>query len=141
MSDDLEPLTTDPADLLFLDVETRSTHDVTQVGAYNHTANGVVTILAYAIGDGPVKDWCVSGWGERLHWKDAPDDLKAALRRVRAGEAWFVAHNAQFEALAFTRAMDGLEDFRIEWLIDSMVQAMRSAICRPTSRARPRLPA
>jgi hypothetical protein len=25
MSDDLEPLTTDPADLIFLDVETRST--------------------------------------------------------------------------------------------------------------------
>ena len=106
-SDDLEPLTTDPADLIFLDVETRSTHDVKVHGAYNHTANGFVTIVAYAIGDGPVKDWCVSSWGERLRWADAPDDLKAALQRVRAGEAWIVAWNAAFEALAFTRAMDG----------------------------------
>jgi hypothetical protein len=36
-----------------------------------------------------------------------PDDLKAALRRVRAGEAWIVAFNSSFEFLAFTRAMDG----------------------------------
>jgi hypothetical protein len=109
VSDDLDPLSTDPNDFVFLDVETRSTHDVTQVGAYNHTANGVVTILAYAIGDGPVKDWCVGSFdpGERLRWSDAPDDLKAALRRVRAGEAWIVAFNSSFEFLAFTRAMDG----------------------------------
>lgn len=107
MSDDLEPLSTDPNDFLFMDVETRSSVDVTVHGAYRHTTAGIVTIVAYAIGDGPVKDWCVSDWGERLHWKDAPDDLKAALRRVRAGEAWVVAFNSSFEYLAFTRAMDG----------------------------------
>jgi hypothetical protein len=110
MTDDLEPLSTDPNDFVFLDVETRSPVDVTVHGAYRHTAAGVVTIVAYAIGDGPVKDWCVEGWGERLHWKDAPDDLKAALRRVRAGKAWIVAFNAAFEFLAFTRAMDGSID-------------------------------
>jgi hypothetical protein len=111
MNDDLEPLSTDPNDFVFLDVETRSTVDVTVGGAYNHTANGVVTILAYAIGDGEVKDWVLDSFdGSRLHWKDAPDDLKAALRRVRAGEAWIVAFNAAFEFLAFTRAMDGSID-------------------------------
>jgi hypothetical protein len=109
MANDLEPLSTDPNDFVFLDVETRSTVDVTVGGAYNHTANGVVTILAYAIGDGPVKDWCVRSFepGERLRWSDAPDDLKAALRRVRAGEAWIVAFNSSFEYLALTRGIDG----------------------------------
>ena len=104
---ELEPLSTDIADFLFVDVETRSTEDVTQFGAYRHNAAGRVTIVAYAIGDGPVKDWCVSSWGERLNWADAPEDLKVALRRVRAGKAWIVAWNAAFEALAFTRAIDG----------------------------------
>jgi hypothetical protein len=126
VSDDLEPLSTRVEDYLWIDVETRSTHDVTVHGAFNHTAHGNVTIVAYAVGDGEVKDWCVSGWGERLNWAAAPADLAAMLARVRAGEAWMVAHNAQFEALAFTRAMDGLEDLRLEWLIDSAVQSMRS---------------
>jgi hypothetical protein len=109
MDDDLEPLSTDPNSFLFVDVETRSPVDVTVHGAYRHNAAGRVTILAYAIGDGPVKDWCIGSFdpGERLRWPDAPDDLKAALRRVRAGEAWIVAFNAAFEFLAFTRAMDG----------------------------------
>ena len=107
MTSDLEPLSTDPNDYCFIDVETRSTHDVTVYGAYNHTANGVVTIVAYAIGNGPVKDWCLDGWGERLNWADAPDDLKEAVRRIKRGEMWFVAHHATFEFLAFTRAMDG----------------------------------
>jgi DNA polymerase bacteriophage-type len=126
MSDDLEPLSTRVEDYLWIDVETRSTHDVTVHGAFNHTAHGNVTIVAYAVGDGEVKDWCVGGWSERLNWADAPPDLAAMLARVRAGEAWMVAHNAQFEALAFTRAMDGLGDLRLEWLIDSAVQSMRS---------------
>ena len=109
MTADLEPLSTDINDFLFCDVETRSTHDVTIAGAYNHTANGRVTILAYAIGDAPVQDWCIGSFdpGVRLNWSDAPDDLKAALRRVKAGTMWMVAWNAAFELLAFTRAMDG----------------------------------
>ena len=107
MTDELEPLSTDISDFLFLDVETRSTENVKVHGAYRHNANGFVTILAYAVGDGKVKDWCVGSWGERLHWKDAPDDLKAALRRVRAGEMWIVAWNAAFEYLALTRGIDG----------------------------------
>jgi DNA polymerase bacteriophage-type len=125
---DLEPLSTDPNDFVFVDVETRSTEDVTVHGAARHTAAGRVTILAYAIGDGPVKDWCVGSFepGERLRWSDAPDDLLDALQEVEEGRKWFVAHNAGFEFNAFTRAMDGLEDFRVEWLIDTMVQAMRS---------------
>ena len=106
---DLEPLSTDPDDFLFIDVETRSTKDVTQFGAYQHTAHGRVTILAYAIGDGPVQDWCIPSFepGVRLNWADAPEDLKEAVRRVKRGEMWMVAWNAAFELLAFTRGMDG----------------------------------
>jgi DNA polymerase bacteriophage-type len=125
MKDDLEPLSTDPNSYLFLDVETRSPVDVTVHGAYRHTAAATVTIVAYAIGDGPVKDWCVEGWGERLHWKDAPDDLKAMKARIEDGTAWLVAWNHGFEWAAINRAMDGW-DYRPEYGIDAMVQAMRS---------------
>ena len=106
---DLEPLSTDPDDFLFIDVETRSTEDVTVHGAYRHNAAGRVTIVAYAIGDGPVQDWCIGSFepGERLKWADAPEDLKEAVRRVKRGEMWMVAWNAAFELLAFTRGMEG----------------------------------
>lgn len=123
---DLEPLSTDPDDFLFTDVETRSTHDVTVHGAYVHAAHGSVTIYTYAIGLGEIKDWVVEDFDERLHWDNAPDDLKAAMARVKAGNMWKVAFNANFEYNAFTRAMDGLPDFQVEWLIDAKVQAMRS---------------
>lgn len=126
MSDDLEPLSTDPNDFLCIDVETRSSEDVTVHGAYRHNAAGRVTIVAYAIGDGPVQDWILTDWSKKLDWREAPADLAAAVERVKRGEMWFVAHNAGFEFNAFTRGMVGLEDFRVEWMIDSMVQAMRS---------------
>lgn len=124
--DDLEPLSVDPDAYVFIDVETRSKEDVTQFGAYRHNAAGRVTIVAYAIGDGPVQDWILTDWSKKLDWREAPADLAAAVGRVKRGEAWFVAHNAGFEFNAFTRGMVGLEDFRVEWMIDSMVQAMRS---------------
>lgn len=106
---DLEPLSTNPDDFVFCDVETRSTEDVTVHGAFRHTAAGKVTIVAYAIGNADVQTWCLEDWSDgcKLDWNDAPDDLKEAVRRVKRGEAWFVAHNAAFEFLAFTRGMDG----------------------------------
>lgn len=109
MTKDLEPLSTDINDFVFVDVETRSFEDVTVHGAYRHNAKGRVTILAYAVGDADVQDWVLEDWapGKKLNWADAPDDLKEAVRRVKQGKAWFVAHNAQFETLAFTRAMEG----------------------------------
>jgi DNA polymerase len=128
MLDPLAPLSDDPNAWVFIDVETRSTHDVTIHGAARHNANGRVTVVAYAIGDGPVKDWVLEDWtpGRKLDWADAPDDLLDALQEVEEGRKWFVAHNCSFEYYAFTRGMVGLEDFRVEWMIDSMAQALRS---------------
>jgi DNA polymerase len=128
MSDPLAPLSTAASDFVFADVETRSFEDVTVHGAARHLAKGRVTIFTYAIGDGEVKDWVLEDWtpGKKLDWADAPDDLLDALQEVEEGRKWFVAHNAGFEYHAFTRGMVGLEDFRVEWLICSMVQGMRS---------------
>ena len=128
MTDPLAPLTTKPEDLIFVDVETRSFEDVTVHGAARHLAKGRVTIFTYAIGDGEVKDWVLPSFepGLKLNWADAPGDLLDALQEVEEGRKWFVAHNAGFEYTAFTRGMVGLEDFRVEWLICSMVQGMRS---------------
>ena len=125
---DLDPITTNPDDLVFIDVETRSPVDVTVYGAFRHTAEARVTIVAYAIGEGEVKDWCVPSFdaGVMLDWADAPEDLREAVARVRAETAWFVAHNAAFEMLAFSRAMRGMKDMRVEWFLDSMTQAMCS---------------
>ena len=124
----LEPLSTDPNDYIFCDVETRSYEDVTVHGSARHNAAGRVTILSYAIGEGEVKDWCLPSFepGLKLSWANAPTDLLNAVQRVKGGQAWFVSHNAGFEYNAFTRAMTGREDFRVEWMIDSMVQGMRS---------------
>ena len=127
MNDDLEPLSTDPNDWIFIDVETRSTEDVTVHGAYRHNAAGRVTIVAYAIGEGEVKDWVLEDWtpGKKLSWASAPTDLLDAVQRAKGGEAWFVAWNAGFEYNAFTRGMKHL-GFQPEWMIDAMVQASRS---------------
>jgi len=128
MNDLLAPLSTAASDFLFCDVETRSFEDVTVHGAARHLAKGRVTIFTYAIGDGEVKDWVLPSFepGLKLNWADAPGDLLDALQEVEEGRKWFVAHNAGFEYNAFTRGMVGLEDFRVEWLICSMVQGMRS---------------
>jgi DNA polymerase len=128
MTDPLAPLSTDPNAWCFIDVETRSTEDVTIHGAARHNAAGRVTIVAYAIGEGEVKDWVLEDWtpGKKLDWADAPEDLLDALQEVEEGRKWFVSHNAGFEYNAFTRGMVGLEDFRVEWMIDSMIQGMRS---------------
>lgn len=127
MTDPLEPLSTDPNDLIFIDVETRSTEDVTVHGSYRHNANGRVTIVAYAIGNEPVKDWVLEDWtpGKKLSWAKAPTDLLDAVQRAKAGKAWFVAWHSGFEFSAFTRGMKHL-GFRVQWMIDAMVQAMRS---------------
>mgnify|MGYP005851635277 CR=1 FL=1 len=127
MSAPLAPLTTNPNDLCFIDVETRSWKDVTQHGAFQHALHGRVTILVYAIGDEPVKEWVLTDWspGKKLSWARAPSDLLAFVDKARAGRGWFVAHNAGFEICAFNRAMTGMR-FEVHWIIDNMVQATRS---------------
>ena len=114
MDDALAPLSTNPDDFLFLDVETRSYQDVTVHGAHRHNASGRVTVLAYSVGENPVKDWCLTDWalGKKLNWADAPDDLKEAMRRVKRGEMWIVAWNAQFEMFALSLGMEGDVDAR-----------------------------
>ena len=128
MSDDLEPLTTDPNGWLFADVETRSWEDVTVHGAYRNMAKGRITVFTYALGDGPVNDWVLEDWtpGRKLDWRDAPADLLEAFAEVQAGRKWVVAWNSNYEFNAFTRGMIGLENFRVEWMVDAMVQASRS---------------
>jgi DNA polymerase len=126
-ADLLAPLSTDPNAWCFIDVETRSQLDVTQVGAYRHNAAGFVTIVAYAIGEGEVQTWCQEDWasGRKLDWRAAPDDLRAFIARVERGEAWMVAWNHGFEWCAFNRGMTGW-NYKVEYGVDAMVQASRS---------------
>lgn len=113
---------------VFLDVETRSKVPVTVGGARRHCKAGRVTILAYAVGTGPVRDWTLEDWrpGRKLDWRAAPEDLAAAVAGVRAGRMKLVAWNAGFEFRALSLAMTGWENLRETDLLDAMVQAIRS---------------
>ena len=134
MSDANLPLSTDPADFCFFDTETRSKVDVTVGGGYRHNAEGRVVILTYALGLGPVQEWCLTDWtpGRKLDWTYAPVELVDFWRRAAAGKAWFVAWNAAFDRLSVNRGTyvppnTGItEPLRIDMVIDAMAQAVVS---------------
>jgi DNA polymerase len=117
-----------PASICWIDCETCASpeRDVTQVGAYRHTEECRVLIVAYAIDGGDVRTWAVAD-RERLTWADAPEDLRAFAARAAAGEpVKFVAWNAGFDRLALTDGIDGAPFFEVEWFLCAMVRATRA---------------
>ena len=131
-------LSNNPLDYCFIDTETRSGTDVTEAGAYAHTADPgfCVLIVTYAIGDGPIKVWsipadtAVIGPDTLLDWRKAPADLAAFVAKARDGQGWFVAWNAGFDRLALNRGLNGrpVGDMflPVASFICAMVQACRS---------------
>jgi DNA polymerase len=81
---------------LYIDIETYSSVDICESGAYKYIESGdfEVLLIGYAFNDGPVKvlDLCQ---GETM-----PEDLELALL---SPEYIKVAHNAVFERLSFRR--------------------------------------
>lgn len=86
----------------FIDTETRALDpenaDLRRVGAYRYTSTAAVTVITYAIDDGPVQ--IVEAGNHPLLWGDFPDDLRKFYDTAARGEGRFVAWNAAFDRLA-----------------------------------------
>lgn len=82
--------------LLHLDFETRSVADLKKVGIWNYIthATTLVLMLAFALGDGPVKLW-------QPHTGSMPDELNNYLQEAYDGNIRLAAYNSTFERLVF----------------------------------------
>lgn len=110
-------------ELLFLDTETFSPVDLKKSGSYAYAEHPETEILicSYAIDDGPAQVWdCTDG--SRM-----PDDLKAALRRVRRHKAKLVGANfLMFDRLVMRNCW-GM-DIDPRDILDTMVMAFRHSL-------------
>jgi DNA polymerase len=126
------PLTLDPADLCFIDSETRrlsyDTDDVTEVGAYLYATNVTAPIWVWAIGHGPVDIVTMDNTLTRpIRWADMGREMHEFHERVKKGEAWYVAWNAAFDRQIWN-AMPDFPKTRPEHWIDAMAQATASGL-------------
>jgi DNA polymerase len=130
-------LSDDINDFCFIDTETkalpftRSTPDesVVTAGAYRYSKCAVVTVIQYAIGDGPVH---VSAFKDfdptrRFMWAYGfmPEELIRFHERVLKGEAWYAGWNSTFDRLLLNSSV---KHFKAgpECFIDVMAQAVAS---------------
>jgi hypothetical protein len=81
-------------DLVWIDFEVASAVDLKAAGTIRYATDTSTRaiVLAYAIGDGPVRVW--HGNGAILNWNEAPDNLHDAFDRNATVAAW----NASFDS-------------------------------------------
>jgi DNA polymerase bacteriophage-type len=103
----------------WFDFEVASAQDLKAAGTFAYAADPSTRaiVLAYAIGDGPVRVWHADG--KILDWNDAPDDLRAVVDRGGKGGAW----NASFDSAIWNYATLGFPFLEPERIIDVMIQA------------------
>lgn len=130
-------LSEDPNDYAVIDTETKALpftqgtpdESVVNVGAYRYAKCAVVTVVQYAIGNGPVH---VSAFKDfdptrRFVWQRGfmPDELIDFHERALAGKAWYVAWNSTFDRLMLNASVKGCV-IRPDMMIDAMAQAVAS---------------
>jgi hypothetical protein len=118
------------SDLVWIDFETASALNLNAVGAVRY-ATDVPTraiVLAYAIGDGPERDWHADG--AILNWDNAPDDLRTHVSQGAILAAW----SASFDSAVWNYATLGFPFLPPERVIDVMIQGFE-----PANRSRKRL--
>jgi DNA polymerase len=103
----------------WIDFEVASASDLKAAGAFRYAtdASTRAIVLAYAVGDGPVRMWHADG--AILDWDNAPDDLRAAFDRGATFAAW----NASFDSAVWNYATLGFPFLEVERVIDPMIQA------------------
>jgi DNA polymerase len=103
----------------WFDFEAASLSDLKAVGTLRYATDPSTRaiVLAYAIGDGPVRAWHADG--AILDWDRAPDDLRTAFDRGGTGAAW----NASFDSNIWNYSTLGFPFLEPERVIDVMVQA------------------
>jgi DNA polymerase len=109
-----------PSDITWIDFEGLAPDvDLKAAGAFRYVADAATRaiVLAYAIGDGPERDWHADG--AILDWDRAPDDLRASVSQGAILAAW----NASFDAAVWNYATLGFPFLPPERVIDVMIQA------------------
>lgn len=114
-------------DIGFIDFETRSPIDI-KAGTDRYASQADAVLLAYAIGDGPVKHVAVDDFPQQLRWRDMPPDLQLFHIRVELGQAVYCAHNAYFDRTIWNRATDGFPHMEPWMIIDTRVQATAAGL-------------
>lgn len=143
---EFEPLSENREDFCFFDTETRAIKgladprwgDVTKSGVQRYSRSAKVTILIYAIGDGPVKEWILWDFDKDLRWIDAPPDLLKFMSRALKGEAWFVAWNSGFDRNVCNHSMvrgGKALAMPVRCVIDAMAQAVAANLPAGLGRA------
>jgi len=107
------------SDIIWCDFEVRSGLDLKAVGTLRYAADSTTSaiVLAYAIGDGPIRTWHADG--SILDWNNAPSDLRNAFDRGAIFAAW----NASFDSNIWNYSTLGFPFLEPERGIDVMVQA------------------
>ena len=107
------------SDLVWADFEVASAVNLKAAGTlrYATDASTRAIVLAYAIGDGPVRTWHANG--AILDWGQVPDDLRAAFDNGVTFAAW----NASFDSAIWNYSTLGFPFLPVEHIIDPMVQA------------------
>jgi DNA polymerase len=105
-------------EITWMDFEVASALDLKDAGTlrYADDCSTRAIVLAYAIGNGPVRIWHADG--TMLDWDNAPDDLRAAFTRGGPFAAW----NAGFDSAVWNYATLGFPFLAPERVIDPMVQ-------------------
>jgi DNA polymerase len=103
----------------WFDFEAASKCDLKAVGTLRYAADASTRaiVLAYAIGDSPVRAWHADG--AILDWDHAPDDLRTVFDRGGTGTAW----NASFDSNIWNFATIAFPFLVPERVIDVMIQA------------------
>jgi DNA polymerase len=115
-------------DICWIDFETKSKTNI-KAGTYRYACDADAIVLAYAIGDGPVRTISVPDFNRPLIWNDdAPPDLIAFCKRVQRGEAIFAAWNAGFDRAVWNYSALLFPEMLPHHIIDVMAQAVASGL-------------
>jgi DNA polymerase len=116
-----------PGDICWVDFETRASVPI-DTGSDRYSRHAEAILLAWAIGDGPVRVISVKDFGHPLRWVNMPSELHAAFARAEAAQLVFCAHNATFDRSIWNNATDGFPVMEPWMLIDTRVQAAASGL-------------
>lgn len=123
-------------DIGFIDFETRSTADLKRAGTYNYAAAADAIVLAYAIGNAPVRCAVAQRTGAAapgasavaLGWADLPNALHAHHARVERGEAIWAAWNAAFDRAVWNYSTVDFPFMAPDRIIDVAAQAVTAGL-------------
>jgi len=115
------------ADIGWVDFETRSDTDI-DAGTYRYATEADAIVMAYAIGDGPVRSLAVRTFGQAISWDMFPTEVRRHNARVIAGEAVWAAWNMGFDRAVWNYATPDFPPLEPHHTIDVMAQAVASGL-------------